>query len=63
MVYGESNNLVGNIVCAKVYTLSNDTKELKNKIKSVCRNNLDKYKIPVKIFFQKLEMTNRGKKL
>ena len=61
--YGESNNLVGNIVCVKVYTSSTDTRELKNKITSACRNNLDKYKVPVKIFFQKLEMTNRGKKV
>jgi len=61
-VYGESNNMVGNIVCAKVYTSLTDKGKLKKKIKSVCRNTLDKFKVPVKIFFEKLEMTNRGKK-
>ena len=62
-VFSERNNLVGNIVCAKVFTKLENTKELKSEIKSVCRKNLDKYKVPVKLFFEKLEMTNRGKKL
>ena len=62
-VYGESNNLVGNIVCAKIFTQLENIKELKSEIKSVCRENLDKYKVPVKIFFVKLEITQRGKKL
>lgn len=62
-VFSELNNIVGNIVCAKIFTELENTKELKIKIKSACRKNLDKYKIPVKLFFEKLEMTNRGKKL
>lgn len=62
-VYSEPNNLVGNIVCAKIFTKLENTKELKSKIKSVCRKNLDKFKVPVKLYFEKLEMTNRGKKL
>lgn len=62
-VFSEPNNIVGNIVCAKIFTKFENTKELKSEIKSVCRKNLDKYKIPVKLFFEKLEMTNRGKKL
>lgn len=62
-VYSEPNNIVGNIVCAKIFTQFENTKELKSEIKSVCRKNLDKYKIPVKLYFEKLEMTNRGKKL
>jgi len=61
-VYSEPNNLVGNIVCAKIFTKLENTKELKSKIKSVCRKNLDKFKVPVKLYFEKLEMTNRGKK-
>ncbi|MGB1448999.1 MAG: ANL family adenylate-forming protein [Flavobacteriaceae bacterium] len=61
-VFSEQNNLVGNIVCAKIFTKLENTKELKSKIKSVCRKNLDKYKVPVKLYFEKLEMTNRGKK-
>lgn len=63
MVYSEPNNIVGNIVCAKIFTHLENTKELKLEIKSVCRNKLDKYKVPVKLFFSKLEMTNRGKKI
>jgi len=62
-VYLEPNNLVGNIVCAKIFTQLENTKELKLEIKSVCRKNLDKYKVPVKLYFEKLEMTNRGKKI
>jgi len=61
-VYSEPNNIVGNIVCAKIFTQFENTKELKSEIKSVCRKNLDKFKVPVKLFFEKLEMTNRGKK-
>lgn len=61
-VYSETNNIVGNIVCAKIFTQFENTKELKSEIKSVCRKNLDKFKVPVKLFFEKLEMTNRGKK-
>ena len=62
-VFSEQNNIVGNIVCVKIFTQLENTKELKSQIKSVCRKNLDKYKVPVKLFFEKLEMTNRGKKL
>lgn len=62
-VFSEQNNLVGNIVCAKIYTRSDNIKELKSEIKSFCRKNLDKYKVPVKLYFEKLDMTNRGKKI
>jgi acyl-coenzyme A synthetase/AMP-(fatty) acid ligase len=61
-VFSERNNLVGNIVCAKIYTRLENIKELKSEIKSICRKNLDKYKIPIKLYFEKLDMTNRGKK-
>jgi len=61
-IFGEQNNLVGNIVCAIIYTSIEDTKQLKKDIKSVCRNTLDKYKVPVKFYFKKLKITNRGKK-
>ena len=62
-VFSERNNLVGNIVCAKIFTQSENIKELKSEIKSICRKNLDKYKVPVKLYFEKLEMSNRGKKV
>ena len=61
-VFGESNNLIGNIVCAKVYSNLEDTKALKAKLKLHCRKTLDKYKMPVRIYFEKLSMSNRGKK-
>lgn len=62
-VFSEPNNIVGNIVCAKIFTQSDNIKELKSEIKSICRKNLDKYKIPVKLTFEKLQITSRGKKL
>ena len=61
-VYGETNNITGNIVCARVYTNLEHTSILKNKIKKYCKSHLDKYKIPVRIKFLKLEMNSRGKK-
>jgi len=61
-VYGEENNLVGNIVCARIFTSYHDKKYLKSIIKAECRKSLDKYKIPVKLHYSKLKITNRGKK-
>ena len=61
-VYGEFNNITGNIVCAKIYTNLENTIFLKSKIKSHCRQNLDKYKIPVRIIFSSLKINSRGKK-
>lgn len=61
-VFGEKNNLVGNIVCVKVFTLLEDHKILRSKIKSTCRQNLDNYKMPVKFYFETLAMNQRGKK-
>jgi acyl-coenzyme A synthetase/AMP-(fatty) acid ligase len=61
-VFGEQNQLVGNIVCVKVYTNSKNLTELKTKIKAKCKNQLDKYKVPVKIYFESLSMNARGKK-
>ena len=61
-IFGEENNLTGNIVCAKIYTKDIDTSKLKIIIKKTCRKKLDKYKIPVKIYFDKLKITERGKK-
>ena len=61
-VYGQENIMVGNIVCAKIYTTVKNKKSLKLKIKQACRKNLDKYKIPVKMSFNKLSITHNGKK-
>jgi acyl-coenzyme A synthetase/AMP-(fatty) acid ligase len=61
-VYGEANNITGNIVCARINTHLEHTTTLKNKIKKYCKMHLDKYKIPVRIKFSKLEINSRGKK-
>ncbi|WP_412560157.1 ANL family adenylate-forming protein [Winogradskyella sp. MIT101101] len=61
-VFGEQNNIVGHIVCAKIFTQLENHKALKSEIKSVCRQSLDKYKMPVKFYFEKLAMNQRGKK-
>ena len=62
-VYGEQNNILGQIVCANIYTTDNETETLKLKIKKVCRHKLEKFKIPVKFYFKSLKATKRGKKL
>ena len=65
-VYGEENVITGNIVCAKVYTEKSvsNYKDFKKTIKTFCRINLEKYKIPSKIIFaNNLKMTIRGKKI
>ena len=61
-VYGQPHNITGNIVCAKIHTRSNEKKLLKVLIKKICREKLDKYKIPVKIKFEELAINKRGKK-
>ena len=61
-VYGEKNNITGNIVCANIYSKKN-TDISKSVIKKICRDKLDKYKIPVKINFKNLDINSRGKKL
>jgi acyl-coenzyme A synthetase/AMP-(fatty) acid ligase len=62
-VFSEQNSIVGNVVCARIYTQSENIKELKSEIKLICRKNLHKYKVPVKLYFEKLNMTTRGKKI
>jgi acyl-coenzyme A synthetase/AMP-(fatty) acid ligase len=61
-VYGQENNITGNIVCAKVYTDLKETKSLKSLIKKTCRERLDKFKVPVILIFDELKITQRGKK-
>ena len=64
-VYGESNSIIGNMVCAEVVVKSNqNTKEIRSKIRSICRENLEKYKIPNKIIFNtEIKYSNRFKKI
>jgi acyl-coenzyme A synthetase/AMP-(fatty) acid ligase len=58
LVYGEGNDMLGNIVVADV--ISNKSKD---EILLHCEQRLDKYKIPVKInFVEKIEYTENGKR-
>ena len=53
LVYGESNPFTGKIVCAKInYSGDLTSKELISKIKTICRNQLETFKVPVKIFIE-----------
>lgn len=64
VVSSEKNPVLGNIVVAKVVLQEDlDEKEYKKNIKKHCARNLEKYKIPVKMYFQKNDfVTNRFKK-
>lgn len=64
-VYSEKNAIVGNVVCAEVVTKIQDKEGLeflKNEINKHCRRNLEKYKVPVRINFSELKITERGKR-
>ena len=50
-VYGEKNPLIGNIVCAKVRPVKEQNhNEFVKQIKKHCREKLQKFKVPVKIY-------------
>ena len=63
-VFSKENAITGQMVCVNVAAVENtDISQLKKDIKSVCKNNLDKYKRPVKINIKHgLEHTSRFKK-
>lgn len=66
LVYGEKNPIMGNIVCTEVSRV--DESEDKNifikRIKMNCKENLDNYKIPVKIIVSnKTSHSDRFKKI
>lgn len=59
LVYGEENNLVGKIVCAKIYYSGNLPKnELLQKIKMFCNSNLEPFKVPRKFIFSNESFEN-----
>lgn len=63
LVTGEKNELLGQVVVATVYTTSKDTADLKYSIKDHCKERLEKYKIPIKIYFSDEPLiTDRAKK-
>ena len=52
--YGLENSITGQIVCVRVIKKEGISEiELKKKIKNYCKENLDKFKIPAKIIFEK----------
>ena len=51
-VYGERNPLVGNIVCVKIKLLiKEDESSFIKKLKLHCNNKIERYKIPIKVYF------------
>jgi len=69
VVYGEFNALTGQMVAAKIvlsehFFFDLNHIEIKKLIKNHCFSKLDKYKVPVKIYFvNKIEISNRFKKV
>lgn len=63
-VFGEKNPIIGNIVCAKVRIGDRaDKGEVIQKIKNHCRENMERYKVPVKIIADKeIQYSKRFKK-
>jgi acyl-coenzyme A synthetase/AMP-(fatty) acid ligase len=64
-VYGEKNDMVGNIVCAKVRLIKAEDKyALTLRVKKYCKQTLDSFKVPVKIIIDDNEQFNeRFKKI
>jgi acyl-CoA synthetase (AMP-forming)/AMP-acid ligase II len=50
-IYGESNVLMGQVVCAKVKINHKNKKLFRKKMRVYCKGKIEKYKIPTKIYF------------
>ena len=63
-IYGKPNAIVGNIVCLKaIVDKGTNVKSAKKQIKSLCKNKLEKYKVPQKIIIvSEVKATKRFKK-
>ena len=63
-IYGKPNAIVGNIVCLKaIVDKGTNVKSAKKQIKSLCKNKLEKYKVPQKItIVSEVKATKRFKK-
>lgn len=59
-VYGESNPLLGEVVCARIECADNENIS-KADIISFCSKYLSSYKIPVKVYFTEISKTPNGK--
>ncbi len=64
-VYGEKNPIVNNIVCAKITQKNDEDREqFILRIKKYCREKMENYKVPVKIYITKQNQHNdRFKKI
>ncbi len=65
VVYGEKNNITGNIVCAEVSLVRDENpKEATARIKKACFRQLQPYKVPVKItIVDRITLSERFKKV
>jgi len=63
-VYGQKNPIIGNIVCAKVRLIEyEDKKQFITRMKLYCNQNLQSFKVPVKIIIEdKEQFSSRYKK-
>ena len=62
-VYGESNPITGNIVCATILARGDaDLPALRKQIRKQCAAQLSRYKVPVKITFSSDSLTNARQK-
>ena len=64
-VYSKKNPIVGNMICADVkLVVSEGEKEFKTRLKFFCKQNMEKFKIPVKIeIVQDDQFNDRFKKV
>lgn len=64
-VFAQTSPITGQLVAAKIVLNKNeeDKNKIKKEIKAHCKKNLDRFKVPVKIFFDnKINFSNRFKK-
>lgn len=64
-VYSKKNPIIGNMICADIRLIKNeDKKEFTSRLKNFCKQNMEKFKIPVKIqIVQKNQFNDRYKKV
>jgi long-chain acyl-CoA synthetase len=65
VVYAEKSPITGNIVAADIQLQKGTVEnEARQEIRTYCRENLDRFKIPVKIYFvEAVEFNDRFKKI
>lgn len=65
LVYGEKNNITGNIVCAEISLIAEeDEKEFIRRLKQFCVKRIQPYKIPIKInIVDAIRLSERFKKV